>query len=146
MKITWSTDVNAPCCPGEILPGRARRGMDRGILIQTDWEYPSVAQTFGWSLRDVQKARRDGDFDWGRNAAFSSVTNAILLSIRWKSKMMSVPNAANIAAGFKACDHDATDGTVDCKACGVTASEFISAAYDWLIANDGATADDPGYF
>lgn len=44
------------------------------------------------------------------------------------------------------CEHNDTDGTVDCKECGCTASYFINAAYDWLIENDGAEADDPGYF
>lgn len=50
MRITWNTDVNAPCCPGEIL---AEDG--RSVLVQTDWDYPGVASTFGWSMRDVQR-------------------------------------------------------------------------------------------
>lgn len=98
MTIRWSTDVNAPCCPGEIV---AEDG--ETILIQTDWDYPGVAQSFGWSLREIQ--RPDGD-----------------------------------------CDHDGTDGTVPCRECGLTQTDFISAAYDWLVSNDGATAEDPGYF
>jgi hypothetical protein len=116
-EILWSTEVNAPCCPGEIvelLPksrrterdedtGRVRRVEPRTLLIQTDWDYPGVAQSFGWSLRDVQKDGGD-------------------------------------------CDHEATDGTVPCKQCGLTQTDFISAAYDWLCDNDGATAEDPGYF
>jgi len=32
----------------------------------------------------------------------------------------------------KRCDHASTDGTVACRECGVTASEFISAAGEWL--------------
>lgn len=43
------------------------------------------------------------------------------------------------------CYHNHTDGTVDCH-CGVTASQFISAAIDWINSNDGAEAEDPGYF
>ena len=43
MEITWNTDVNAPCCPGEIV---AEDG--RTVLIQTDWDYPGFAITFGW--------------------------------------------------------------------------------------------------
>ena len=49
MKITWNTDVNAPGCPGEIV---AEDG--RTLLIQTDWDYPGVASTFGWDMMDVQ--------------------------------------------------------------------------------------------
>jgi hypothetical protein len=36
-----------------------------------------------------------------------------------------------------ACDHDATDGTIDCKVCGCRANDFIGAAYDWLRDHDG---------
>lgn len=99
MKIVWDTDVNAPCCPGQIVADDGRT-----VLVQTDWDYPSVAQSFGWSLREVQQ-----------------------------------PECA------EPCDHDSTDGTVDCG-CGVTATEFISAAREWLEDNDGVAVDDPGYF
>jgi hypothetical protein len=44
------------------------------------------------------------------------------------------------------CIHDGTDGTIDCPNCIMKASQFIAAAYSWLIDHDGATADDPGYF
>lgn len=71
------------------------------VLFQTDWEFPSLAQAFGWSLRNVQKEGQT-------------------------------------------CDHDTTDGTVTCKACGLTASDFISAAYDWLKAHNGKVAIDHG--
>lgn len=109
MTITWNTDVNAPGCPGEIL------GEDgRSILIQTDWDYPGTARTFGWTLDTVQRKPTEQEEENGAD----------------------VPH----------CDHDGTDGTVDCKECGCTAGDFISAAYDWLADNDGATADDPGYF
>jgi len=96
--ITWNTDVNAPCCPGEIV---AEDG--RTVLVQTDWDWPGVASTFGWSIRNL------------------------------------VPDG-------QACDHNGTDGTVDCPECGITAADFISAAGEWLRDNNGATADDPGYF
>jgi hypothetical protein len=102
-KITWSTDVNAPGCPGEILADDGQ-----SVLIQTDWDYWKVAEWFGWSPREVQtRDNRDNETP---------------------------------------CDHDRTHGTVDCKECGLTHSDFISAAYDWLIDNDGAQAEDPGYF
>jgi hypothetical protein len=55
-------------------------------------------------------------------------------------------NPDGYTAGIETCAHDGTDGTVDCKHCGVTAGEFIAAAGEWLRDNDGATADDPGYF
>lgn len=44
------------------------------------------------------------------------------------------------------CEHAGTDGTVNCPDCGLTADVFIAAASEWLYDNDGATADDPGYF
>lgn len=44
------------------------------------------------------------------------------------------------------CRHDSTDGTVRCEECGLDASDFISAACEWLADNDGETAEDPGYF
>jgi hypothetical protein len=44
------------------------------------------------------------------------------------------------------CEHAGTDGTVTCPGCGLTATEFISAAANWLDENEGATAEDPGYF
>lgn len=53
-----------------------------------------------------------------------------------------------IAAGNlkdETCDHSGTDGTVDCN-CGLTASDFIQAARAWIDDNDGAEAEDPGYF
>ena len=55
-------------------------------------------------------------------------------------------NPDGFTATINTCQHDGTDGTVDCHECGVTAGEFISAARDWLDNNDGATAEDPGYF
>jgi|ERR1035437_2867227 hypothetical protein len=35
---------------------------------------------------------------------------------------------------------------VDCKLCGVTATDFINSAGEYLSNNDGKEADDPGYF
>jgi hypothetical protein len=50
--ITWNTDCNAPCCPGEIINDDNPK---QTILIQTDWDYPSTARTFGWDIKSVQK-------------------------------------------------------------------------------------------
>jgi hypothetical protein len=110
-RIRWSTNVNAPCCPGEIVRvGRPERDEETGRFIpaetylpQPDFEYPSVARDFGWDMRSVQ---REGH----------------------------------------SCHHESTDGTVTCRECGLTATDFISAAYDWLRENHGVTAEDPGYF
>lgn len=54
-KITWNTDVNAPCCPGEIVNDDGRT-----VLIQADWDYPGTARTFGWDIRQVTKELPDG--------------------------------------------------------------------------------------
>lgn len=39
-----------------------------------------------------------------------------------------------------------TDGTVKCPHCGLAAGWFIEQAREWLDENDGAIAEDPGYF
>ena len=31
---------------------------ENSILVQTDWDYPSTAQTFGWSLSESQVTNR----------------------------------------------------------------------------------------
>lgn len=49
-RIRWNTNVDAPCCPGEIV----NEDDGRTVLVQTDWDFPSVARTFGWSIQDVQ--------------------------------------------------------------------------------------------
>ena len=55
MTITWDTDAGAPCCAGRIV---ADDGRD--ILIQSDRDWPGVAETFGWSMRSVQFLYADG--------------------------------------------------------------------------------------
>ena len=69
--ITWNTNVKAPCCPGEIINNDTKQS----ILVQSDYDYPGVASSFGWSTRDVQimqaryygvlcdHARTDGTID-----------------------------------------------------------------------------------
>ena len=71
-------------------------------LVQTDWEYPAAAMRCGWNLRRVQ-AGRDG--------------------------VRVLDRASNRGHG---CDHAGIDGTVTCRDCGVTASDFIAAAADYL--------------
>lgn len=112
-----------PCCPCLIV---AEDGRD--ILVQSDWDYPGFASTFGWSVRNVQKCLHCGK----------------ILTVDYSANMFACADCDG-AVGT-CCDHDSTDGTVDCRACGATATDFISAAYDYLRYNDGAEAEDPGYF
>lgn len=44
------------------------------------------------------------------------------------------------------CEHDATDGTIDCPDCGRKAAQFISEATAYLQEHCGRIAEDPGYF
>jgi hypothetical protein len=74
----------------------------RGRNIGPDYSYPGVASELGWSTRRVQK--RDGE------------TVVLQRTVDTKQN----------------CRHSSTDGTVDCRECGVTAQEFISAAGDFL--------------
>jgi hypothetical protein len=57
-KIIWNTEVNAPCCPGEILNADDE---SQSVKIQTDWDFPGVASTFGWSMDSVQVTDDDGE-------------------------------------------------------------------------------------
>lgn len=128
-KITRNTNCNAPGCLGMI-----EHPDGRTVLVQTDWDYPGVASTFGWSLALVQRAPH---YCCGEEAPCDDPACTECTAAR------------ELAAEIEECgpcDHDRTDGTIDCPDCGVTAGEFISAAADWLSENDGATADDPGYF
>lgn len=88
----------------------------RSILVQTDYDYPGVAGTFGWWPGMVPVPP-----DYAYPVAIGD--------------FRSCPS-----------EHDGTDGTVACPTCGQTASAFIASAADWLDDHDGATADDPGYF
>lgn len=76
-----------------------------GTLVQTDWDYPATAQSLGWSLRRVQlKGKRD----------------PIVVT------MKRTPPRGH------GCDHSGTDGTINCPDCGITASDFIAAAGEFL--------------
>lgn len=102
-KIILDTDARGCVC--KILQAGRE---SQSVLVQTDYESPSVASSFGWSIRSVQNEtdRRYGVI----------------------------------------CDHQHTDGTIDCPACGIKASAFIAAAQEWIDENDGIEAEDPGYF
>ncbi len=59
--------------------------------------------------------------------------NTVLVQSDW-----DFPGVAS-SCGFQPCECGATDGTVDCEH--KTASEMISAAYDWLSEHDGESFD-----
>lgn len=122
--ITWNTDVNAPGCPGEIV---GPNGQTR--LIQTDWDYCGTASSFGWSVQQVQMCPACGERGVKTDCdhEFQCTNDECRVHL------------------FEPCDHG-TDGTVDCRKCGIKNHHFISAAGDWLSENDGAEAEDPGYF
>ncbi len=123
MNITLEANPSdAPGCVKII----ADNGEDR--LIQTDWDWPGIANTFGFSLASIQKCPDCGKVSTGlRNQVVRYCRNC-------------EHNVGHV------CSHHESDGTVDCKACGVLASDFITAARQWIDDNDGAEAQDPGYF
>ena len=75
-------------------------------LVQVDYDYPGAATRCGWSILRVQQ--RDG-----------------------RAVAMARVNRERLAAGHD-CHHSGTDGTVDCRECGCTASDFIRAAGEHL--------------
>lgn len=110
-------DADTGDCPGAVCKIlTAGRGRERSILVQADWDAPSVAAAFGWRLVKVQKA------------AGGKVRD----------------NASGRGRGQ--CQHRGTDGTIRCPDCGVEPGDFIGAAVSWIAAHDGKTATDPGYF
>jgi hypothetical protein len=76
-----------------------------GTLVQTDYDYPATAEIFGWSLRRVQ---------WTQ------------------TKRQTIRMLSRAATGKHACEHSSTDGTVDCRECGMPAGAFIEAAGRFL--------------
>lgn len=82
-----------------VAKGHTCRDEKHSRLIQTDWDYPGVAQSMGWSLSDYQ------------------------------------PDLPNYVGPD--CKHESTDGTVECKECGAKPSEFISAAFDYILNQEG---------
>lgn len=54
------------------------------------------------------------------------------------------PRLASDFGGDVICDCGATDGTIDCAH--KTARDMITAADDWLFANDGLEVDGRGTF
>ena len=122
--IRWNTDVNAPCCPGEIIDDET----GQTVLVQTDWDFPGVASTFGWWVGFVQVCHHCGHLLDSPNDSHD------------------ILHCDDCGDSQSPCLHDETDGTVDCDYCRVKATDLIASAGQWLRDNDGITADDPGYF
>jgi len=71
------------------------------------------------------------DYDWP----------AIAATFGWSTRHVQNPDDPDAD-----CLHDQTDGTVNCPKCGVTVSQFIADARQYLDDNDGSETEDPGYF
>lgn len=97
-------------------------------FIQTDWEYPPLARAFGWNMASVQKCHYCGE-------AFDADTPGADEDCDENDDGHDRPDG---------CQHDGTDGTVDCK-CGLKAGDFIASAFDWLDAHDGETTECDDY-
>lgn len=124
MKITLDANPSDAPCSVKIV---AADGRDR--LIQMDWDWPGVAANFGFSLRSIQRCQRCGH----------------TLAVAPNCKQFDCNGVCDDLIG-QCCQHSGTDGTIDCKDCGLQAGDFIAAAREWMDNNDGAEADDPGYF
>jgi hypothetical protein len=102
------------------------------MLVQTDLDFPGTASTFGWSPAMVQKdftkeiEKKAFDEDWTAEQENKALADA--------------------QANFTPCRHPYTDGTTDCKVCGVTVGEFIESARQYLDDHIGDVVEDPGYF
>lgn len=84
------------------------------VLVQMDYDFPSLATNFGWSVSRVKCEsghRYDCDCD-----------------------------------SYTDCDHSETDGTIDCKECGMKANIFITSAREYLDESIDNEIGDPGYF
>ena len=103
----------------------------RSVLVQTDWDYPSTAESFGFSLSSIRPQR------CGICQEQESESPA------WSGTHRYGP----VEHGeFRPCDHSETDGTIVCASCGLETGAMISAAAEFLDEHAGSTADDPGYF
>lgn len=144
MKIKLDANPsNAPCC----IRIESEDGRDR--LIQTDWDWPSIASTFGWDKRTLQKEYKrggnDDSFEWFAECGILGCHNCSSVFYPMEIEDGKCPDCDGEVVKFTPCDHSGTDGTVDCK-CGLKASGLIAAAREWIDNNNGATVEDPGYF
>lgn len=115
------------------------------LLVQSDWDYPGIAGTFEWSAAWVGTlACESCDAPTGAIIAEGGSIPDVPIC---RACADTAPDPAYLASVRRfACGHSETDGTIACADCGLTATDFIGAAADWLADHIGATADDPGYF
>lgn len=123
---------------------------ERGRLVQTDWDFPEEANALGWNMRRVQRTPalyfvhigtgRNGLDLWRKFATEESARqfcgevfdrSGVVLAIVKSGGSTRVLKRRAPKRGT-GCDHSSTDGTVNCANCGVTASEFIAAAGEYL--------------
>lgn len=135
-----SNPCDAPCCRKVI----NRDGRD--LLIQTDWDWPALASVFGWSVVNSQTAERSGDFEWFAECGVFRCKECHSAYYPMELDGGHCQECGGKCDPFTPCEHIGTDGTIECPSCKMPASSFIQAAGEWLDNNDGATAEDPGYF
>jgi hypothetical protein len=58
--------------------------------------------------------------------------SSILFQTDWDYPFWARLLGWNGKVGWERCSHNSTDGTVNCKECGLAAFQFISAAGEWL--------------
>jgi hypothetical protein len=103
----------------------------RDVLVQTDWDYPGVALNLGWAPSKVTRQTH------------CHVTPGEPHDCDEYYEHRNGPGDYSEDCP-DCCTHEGTDGTVGCK-CGVTASEFIADAQQWLDDHIGESFEDPGY-
>jgi hypothetical protein len=69
----------------------------------------------------------------------ASGEETVLFQTDWDYPGLARELGWNGKGGRERCRHFGTDGTVACNECGKTASEFISAAAEWLDRHCGQT-------
>ena len=98
----------------------------RNRYVQTDRDYPGIAENLGWTPCKVQAHCHVTEH--GHTCDDPDVDGC--------------PDPDG-CPGF--CEHRGTDGTVACM-CGASAMQFIASAQRWLDEHTGENFDDPGYF
>lgn len=133
----------------------AEDGQD--LLIQSDWDYPGTASSFGWSPCMCQKEHENAkEFDYTSPGYECSNCNVALtpaeaeqrqIDTLWGPDAIRKPLCPHCGEEVtEICQHECTDGTVDCKVCGMKTTDFLVNASDWLDAHIGDQVEDPGYF
>lgn len=62
---------------------------------------------------------------------------SVLFQTDWDLPGLARDLGWRIKVGRERCEHQGTDGTIDCPDCGRKAGEFIAAASDWLHKRTG---------